>query len=118
RGGHFAGGRVDPVDPSIGDLVQPGAVEGRAGIAGAVERAYDFAAVRVQGQQARAGGGPDPLSVVGDAVDGVGACARAVLAHDLGCPVRGARCFVDCIAVHRVSPVGAPGIGATTKIYR
>ena len=50
---------VDLVDAGLGDLVEMGAVEGRAGIAGAVQRLRGLAAVGVEGHQLLAGGGPD-----------------------------------------------------------
>jgi hypothetical protein len=75
---------VDLVDAGFGDLVEVRAVERAARVAGQVQRARDGAAAGVDREQLRAGGGPDALAVVRDAVDVVGAGKRALLAHDLG----------------------------------
>ena len=66
---HVAGGGIDLVDARFGDLVEVRAVEGGAGVAGAVERARELAALGIEGDQLGAGGGPDAAAVVGDAVD-------------------------------------------------
>ena len=89
---HRAGGRIDLVDARGGDLVQVRAVEGGAGIAGAIERARGLAAGGVEGDELRTGGGPHALAVVADAVDALGAVEGAVLANDLGAAYRGLRC--------------------------
>jgi hypothetical protein len=52
--------------------------------AGAVQRARDFAALRIDGDQLRAGGGPDAAAVVADAAHLAHAGEGTVLAHDLG----------------------------------
>ncbi len=65
---HVAGGGIDLVDARLGDLVEVRAVEGGAGVAGAVERARELAARGIEGDQPGAGGGPDAAAVVGDAV--------------------------------------------------
>ena len=70
---HVAGGGIDLVDARLGDLVEVRAVEGGAGVAGAVQRARGLAAGGIEGDQRGAGGGPDALAVVGDAVH---ACRR------------------------------------------
>jgi hypothetical protein len=86
-----AGGRIDLVDAGLGDLVEVGAVERGAGVAGALERAGDLAAGGVESEQFRAGRGPHAAAVVRDAMDGRGAGEWAVLPHDLGGTRRRAR---------------------------
>ena len=100
RGHHVAGGGIDLVDARFGDLVEMRAVERGAGIAGAVERACDLAARRIERDELGAGGGPDALAVVGDAADALDAGERPVLAHDLGrrAPVLRRSPCLSCLA--------------------
>jgi hypothetical protein len=79
-----AGGGIDLVDARFGDLVEVRAVEGSAGVGGAIERARELAALRIDGNESGPDGGPDVMAVVGDAVNVVGAGEGAVFAHDLG----------------------------------
>src|SRR5690606_10687005 len=81
---HGAGGRVDLLDALFGDLVEMSAVEGGAGVAVAFDRARGLAGVRIDGEQARAGRGPDVATIEAHAVHGLGAVEGAVLADDLG----------------------------------
>ena len=52
---HVAGGGIDLVDARFGDLVEVRAVEGGAGVAGAVERARDLSALGIEGDQPGSG---------------------------------------------------------------
>src|SRR5687768_5048325 len=100
---HLAAGGIDLVDARLGDLVEIPAVEGAAGVAGALERARGLAALGIERDQLRTEGRPDPAAVVGDAVDLIG--EGAVLAHDLS---RTHRCFVyvfACLSSHCLSPL-------------
>ncbi|MCY1527517.1 hypothetical protein D9M68_625850 [compost metagenome] len=83
RGQHLASGGVDLVDARLDDLIEAGAVEGGAGVAGDVDAARGFAARGVEGDQLLAGGGPHLVAVVRHAVDALHAFERAVFAHDL-----------------------------------
>src|SRR5262245_65608788 len=64
---HLAGGGIDLVDARLGDLIEVLAVEGGAGVAGALERTGGLAACGIEGDQLRTGGGPNAAAVVGDA---------------------------------------------------
>src|SRR5258708_10768766 len=117
---YVAGGGIDLVDARFGDLVEARAVEGGASVAGAVERALELAALRIEGDQLGSGGGPDAAAVVGDAVDAVGAGEGAILAHDLGRTRRRLRFRLACLASgagHRLVPCGALRNGAARPIY-
>src|ERR1700730_2972623 len=117
---YVAGGGIDLVDARCGDLVEVRAVEGGAGVAGALERARELAALGIEGDQLRSGGGPDAMAVVGDAVDAVGAGEGAILTHDLGCARRCLRfrlVYPASGAGHRLAPCGALRNGAARPIY-
>jgi hypothetical protein len=103
---HVAAGRIDLVDASLGDLVQVGAIERGAGVAGHLQRARGLAAAGIEGDQGGAGGGPDVVAVVGDAGHLVGAGEGAVLAHDFGGARRCLGFLFACIAVHCLVPCG------------
>ena len=60
------------------------AVEGRAGMGGDVERAQFLSALGIEGVQLFAGGKPDALAVIGDAVYPRGAGEGAILTDDFG----------------------------------
>ena len=66
---HVARLRIDLVDARLGDLVEMRAVERGAGVAGAVERARELAALGIERDQLGARGGPHVAAVVRDAVD-------------------------------------------------
>src|SRR5262249_21682504 len=78
--------RIDLLDAALGDLPQVLAVERRAGVRGDVDRALHRAARRIEHVQLVAGGEPDVLAVVGDAVDALEAGKGTVFAEDFcGC---------------------------------
>jgi len=111
-----AGGGLDLVDARFGDLVEVGAVEGRAGVAGASQRAHGLAAFGVERDERGAGRGPDIVAIVSDAVHVLGAGEGAVFAHDFG---RARRCLGPILvglAGHRLSPFIAPWIGAVREL--
>ncbi|WP_296892534.1 hypothetical protein [Thiobacillus sp.] len=95
----IARGGIDLVDACVGDLVEVRAVEGGAGVAGAIERMCELAAVGVEGDQPGSGGGPDAAAVVGDAVNVLGAGDGAVFTHDLGGARRRLGVRFDCLGL-------------------
>src|SRR4029077_12815065 len=116
---HVAGGWIDLVNARFGDLVKVRAVEGGAGVAGAVERAREPTALGIEGDQLGSGGGPGALAVVGDAVDAVGAGEGAVLTHDLGRPRLRLRFRLTQLVSgvgHRLAPCGASGRRRKTNL--
>ena len=92
RGQHGAGGGIDLVDARFGQLVQVGAVESGAGVGRTRQAACDLSAVRIDGDQALTGGGPDVAAVVGDAGHAFAGVEGAVFAGDFN------RADVDCVA--------------------
>ena len=90
---YLAGGGIDLVDARFGDLVEVRAVEGGAGVGGALERARELAALGIEGDQPGTGGGPDAAAVVGDAVRSV-APAKGPYSRTISAARVGACCFV------------------------
>ena len=84
RGEHAAGLRIDLLDAILGDLKQVLAVEGRSGMRGDIDRAQRLAARRIEGVQPVAGGEPDVLAVIGDAMHLVDTRKGPVFAEDFG----------------------------------
>ena len=83
-GEHAAGLRIDLLDAILGDLKQVLAVEGRSGMGGDIDRAQRLPARRIEGVQLVAGGKPDLLAVIGDAMHLVDARKGSILAEDFG----------------------------------
>jgi hypothetical protein len=113
---HPACRRVDLVDARLGDLVQVGAVEGRAGVGRLIDRPRELPAGRVDRDQLRTSCRPDLAAVVRHAADAVDTGERAVLAHDLGGAHGGGRlCSRREGAGHRRILVVCAGAGAMDR---
>ncbi|WP_164514620.1 hypothetical protein [Pseudoxanthomonas sp. SGT-18] len=81
---HRAGIGVDLLDAGFHQLVEVGAVERGAGVAGALDHPLGLAAVRIERDQARAQGGPYPAAVEAHAVHAFGILERPVFADHFG----------------------------------
>src|SRR3954467_10521506 len=83
RRNHVARNGIDLVDARFGNLIEIFAIKGGACVADDVERARGLTARGIEGDQLRAGCGPDANAIMGDAMDAFEPGEGSILAHDL-----------------------------------